>query len=722
MIAITRIALCSALGDTLDATVDALRCGRVGIRTPIALEQAPRINAGAGECPSLRVSTGAFRAEELLRNTVHDLLTPADHTSIKEAPDRWGVILGTTLAGMRHGGDGLRAELSGDMDAAETAYARVCASSVLAQAFRDIGITGPTMTVSCACASALSAVSHACALLEAGDVDKIIAGGYDPIAEFAYGGFSALQLVASGPLSPFAHEREGMKLGEGVALFLLQRIADAAPSIRGVILATAQTSDAHHLTQPHPQGNGAARALEAVCREGGEPNLLIAHATGTPGNDAAEYAAYQSAFGGALSTIPVLALKGRFGHALGAAGVLEAAAVLGCAEEGFTPTSAGRGRDEREFPALQLFEGETLRPACENIAVLSAGFGGANAAMHIVRGAKARAMHTAAKLHCHAQVSQESTEFFITATGAVTPAGRGIAALKESIHARAACPHFDESILTPLLDRAKTRRIALLPRIIIGAVRDLLDTHALTTAELRETPILVASWLGTTDFTERYYRDLLHAGIDLANPMLFAESVPNIGSAHCSIAFGIEAASMSVVGRRTAGIEALALARARFVTGAWSRAIVVAAEEASPLAERALTRASGQAVQLRTSAVAFLLERAPKTPRRESIVIDEILLRTSVHAPAHRVALLHAAATKASSASPVAISSRSPVDGPVHQGWLGAHVVDMCELGAVTPLALTLAGILPASLGAHWIVTDDPHGACAGMRIRTPSC
>ncbi len=747
-IVITRISVCTALGNSLEETVAALRRNEVGIRTPCALEQTPRIDAGAGEVALCGEPRGAERAEILLATAIDNLLTREDHTAIACAPHRWGIALGTTLAGMRHCAAGVRAENDGRMTDAELAYARSCASSVLSSALRRCAITGPTMTVSCACASALTAVSHACTLLQAGEVDAVIAGGYDPISEFVYGGFSALQLVAAGPLSPFAKDREGMKLGEGAALFLLRRLVDLdeheRAHIRGVIEACAETSDAHHLTQPHPQGIGAARALSQVLEYDGAhkvkpPDLIVAHATGTAGNDSAEYEAYRAAVGSALATVPVVALKSRFGHPLGAAGVLELASVIGCAENDFIPSSIGRGRDAEAFPDLDLIEDATRDGSVQSIVVLSAGFGGANAALRVSRANEAR-LEVSTTLA--PRVVADST-IRITAAGAVSSAGRGVAALRARAREGGIWPAFSEDTLTPLLDRTKSRRLALLPRLMIGAVRDLIESTNLTTDELRSTPLIAANWFGTADYTERYYRDLVRSGIDLANPMLFAESVPNIGSAQCSLAFGIDASTLSVIGRRTAALEAIMLASARIRLGTWTRAIVVAGEETHPIVERVLSRAIGASIELRSGAVAILLERAQpiasdetRSTRPTLLEIEHVLGVTCARSPGTAAAKLCRRLRVAPLDGQTGQTTNSPFDHPLlrclgrpcdarfSRGFQRFPCIELAELGAATPLAALLvnnwsvADSVPSST-PRWLCSNDPHGASWAVLTRT---
>lgn len=717
-IAITRMASCTALGASLDATVDALRAGRVGISSPSDLEQTPAFESGAGEAPLPSRARGTWRAERALRSTIDELLGPAEHESIRNGRERWAAVIGTTLAGMRHCGVGMRADERADLLRADESFARTSASSVLAHALDGIGFSGPTVSVSCACASALTALSHGCTLLQTGVADAIIVGGYDPISEFAYAGFSALQLVARGPLSPFAPEREGMKLGEGVALLVLrrldQRLLDhAAGTVHAVVVGRGESSDAHHLTQPHPNGRGAARAIAEAMRGTSRPELIVAHATGTPANDAAEYAAYREQFGDGLRGIPVVALKSRLGHPLGAAGALEACAVLRAAERSVVPTTAGRGRNADEFPDLQLLEGDSQAGSPNEVLVLAAGFGGTNTAVRL-----SRAAHHQAAPPPHAA---PSFGLSIRAVGAVTPAGRGpdlLRSMSEAMRSGVESPLFDEGTLAPLLDRGRSRRLSLLARLMIGAVRDLVESAGIDEAELRETPLIAANWCGAADYTEKYYRDLVRAGIDLANPMLFAESVPNIGSAQCSLAFGIEAPTLSVVGRRTAAVEALWLAEARLRAQEWPRAIVVAAEEAHPIVERVLSRCARAPIQLRSGAIALLVEReSPGEPaaRTHWGSVRDI----EGHTAALDAAAAASAGTRASANAASMVTSGSPFDAPFRgfDGHDSTCAVPLPEMGATTTLAVLLAHARDTHPSAR-ILSLDPHGACWNMTHR----
>ena len=622
-IAIVKSAALGAMGADLDSMAAALRGSYCGIGVASALEQKSAFEAGAGQVDfdgsadeSQQFVLRADRAEQLLRRALEQLLGTDPRATLAVDASQVATVLGTTLAGMRHCGAAMRSERAGRTSEALRYYTGTPAGSVMSKAVLGLPIAGPAITVSCACASALSAIAHGCAVLRSGAASCVIAGGYDPIAEFAYGGFTALQLVATGPLSPFAHERQGMKLGEGCALVLLRLLPDALQ--RGevplaVIEAIGESSDAHHLTQPHPEGRGAAIALAAAVVNG-MPDLLIAHATGTAGNDAAEYAAYCTAFGGDLPRIPVTALKSRFGHPLGAAGALELLATLKCAEAGFMPAGLGRPVDRHAFPDIDLLHTEPRAGSPQRVTVLAAGFGGANVALSVTRGSSGVSVRVTEE-----RAAPPAVRVGIRGVGCVSAGGRGLSGLRR--FADSAAGDVSEETLMPLLDRSRTRRLALLPRLMLAACKDLSEGVGLTTDELAAMPLLAASWHGAAGFTEQYYRDLLDSGIDLANPVLFAESVPNVGSAHVSLGLGMRAASATVIGTRTAGFEAMFLAWCRIRTGQWDRALVVMADESHPTLDAVLSHCAGRQVSSSSAGMAFLMERIAVT---QPVLLSEV--------------------------------------------------------------------------------------------------
>src|SRR5262245_19375723 len=248
---------------------------------------------------------------------------------------------------------------------------------------RALGVDGPVETVCSACASGPLAIGAALDAVRQGEVRLALAGGADSLARVTYGGFNALRAVDARPCRPFRADRDGMSLGEGGAVLVLERW-DAAErrgaTILAELLGAGASADAHHMTAPDPRGHGAARAIVRALEEGGrgaaDVDLVNTHGTGTPLNDRAEYAALRNVLQERAGSVPLAVTKGSVGHLLGGAGAVEAVAtVLAIRARSLQPAPGG-GAGDPEMP-VRL-------PAREEPAEIGAalsinlGFGGVN--------------------------------------------------------------------------------------------------------------------------------------------------------------------------------------------------------------------------------------------------------------------------------------------------------------------------------------------------------
>lgn len=235
-----------------------------------------------------------------------------------------------------------------------------------------LGVQGPCQTVSTACSSSAKAFASAERLLRLGLVDAAIVGGVDSLCGSVLFGFQALQLVSPQPCQPFDVARQGINLGEGGGFALLER--GPGPL---ALLGWGESSDAHHLTAPHPRGLGVEAALDqALARAGldaGAVDYIHLHGTATPQNDACEAALVARRFG---SHTRASSTKGLTGHTLGAAGLLGSAVCLQALSTGLLPgTQHTRTPDPACGPQLLL---RPVRQAVRVAACHAFGFGGSN--------------------------------------------------------------------------------------------------------------------------------------------------------------------------------------------------------------------------------------------------------------------------------------------------------------------------------------------------------
>jgi nodulation protein E len=250
----------------------------------------------------------------------------------------------------------------------------------------EMGVVGPTYTVSTACSSSNHAIGQAFWMVRSGAVEMAIAGGSEAVFSFGFlKAWEAMRVVSADTCRPFSKDRRGLILGEGGAMFVLEPLESArarGAAILGEIVGFGMSSDAHHLTQP--LSDGAARAMRAALADGGlQPEAIgyiNAHGTGTLANDATETAGIRKVFGAHADRLAVSSSKSMHGHTLGAAGAIEAAATLFALRDGILPPTANYTEPD---PAcdLDVVPNTARRAAVEFALSNSFAFGGLNAVL-----------------------------------------------------------------------------------------------------------------------------------------------------------------------------------------------------------------------------------------------------------------------------------------------------------------------------------------------------
>ena len=298
------------------------------------------------------------------------------------------LVLGTTSGGMTLG-EGFVRQALGSPEDRRRQPTRVTHYQCQRQAMsvmKALGFTGPLTIVANACASGANAIGHGFDLIRAGRADRVLAGGFDGLSELVFAGFDSLQALSPTTCRPFSADRDGLALGEGAALLALESLASARQRdavILGELIGYGATTDGHHLTQPHPEGDAAFRSMSAACRQAGiapeQIDYVNAHGTGTPLNDGAEAAAINRWAGDQVSRIKVSSTKASIGHLLGAAGAVEAVVCLMALRGQWLPPT----NTTQEVDSICRFEFVTQAREARLDCVLtnSFGFGGANASL-----------------------------------------------------------------------------------------------------------------------------------------------------------------------------------------------------------------------------------------------------------------------------------------------------------------------------------------------------
>ncbi len=263
---------------------------------------------------------------------------------------------------------------------------RVMTNALTSHISMQYGITGPAFTISTACSSANHAIGQAYWMIREGLVDAAVTGGSEaPLSFGNLKAWEALRVVSHDTCRPFSRFRNGLILGEGAGIIVLESrelAVSRGAAILGEIVGFGMSSDAHHITQPKPEG--AARAMRAALDDASlHPDVIEyinAHGTGTQANDSSEAAAIKLIFDGHTRKLAVSSTKSMHGHTLGAAGALEAIAAILTLRHGILPPTANFIEPD---PAcdLDVVPNQPRKQSCEYALSNSFGFGGLNAVL-----------------------------------------------------------------------------------------------------------------------------------------------------------------------------------------------------------------------------------------------------------------------------------------------------------------------------------------------------
>jgi 3-oxoacyl-[acyl-carrier-protein] synthase II len=364
----------------------AISVGEIGDTARTVIQPDPELAAAKLARPYCARATvergeGEDRATVLLRAAMDDLTRELDARDATWREARVGLALGTSSGGMRSAEELFRAlheehDVEPSLGERATYFApmqHVCAAGSLPR-------LSPATLVLTACSASTIAIGLALGWLERGVCNLVIAGGFDAVSVFVASGFEALRATTARlPSRPFSVDRDGMALGEGAALVALTREgAPLARRVHGYVTGFGASGDAVHVTAPDRTGAGLARAAKlALGDAGGDVDIVSAHGTATPFNDAAEWKAIVQTLGARAADVVVHPFKAQVGHTLGAAGVIESLAALDALRRGILPPAVISAPRDPETPARLLSRGE--RGAPRAALKLSAAFGGANA-------------------------------------------------------------------------------------------------------------------------------------------------------------------------------------------------------------------------------------------------------------------------------------------------------------------------------------------------------
>jgi 3-oxoacyl-[acyl-carrier-protein] synthase II len=391
-VVVTGSGILTAHGAGWQVNADAFRTGQVSLRrvTLFDVSRQRVTTAGEVQLPALLPPHPGLRDVQRMERGTHLLLHAAGEALASSGLNltEFPVVLGTSAGGMALGEAFYRQAHETPPSARGQATRAIFyqAQQQAAVVQRALGISGPLTIISNACASGANAIAHAASLIRRGDAPAVLCGGYDALSQMVFAGFDTLKALSPTVARPFDAHRDGLALGEGAGLILLESLdharARGAP-VLAEIAGTGAATDLHHLTQPHPQGDAALASMTAACAMAGlcpdEIDYINSHGTGTPLNDVAEALAIQRWAGEAVSRIRVSSTKGGIGHLLGGAGAVEAIICLMALRGGFLPPCVNVETPDPActFDLIREPREATLRNALTN----SFGFGGSNATL-----------------------------------------------------------------------------------------------------------------------------------------------------------------------------------------------------------------------------------------------------------------------------------------------------------------------------------------------------
>jgi len=354
-VAVTGLGLVTPIGAGREEVWEGLLAGRSGFAEVESFDtRAFSVHLGAevrgfeAEPYVQRQDPAALgRASLLAIAAARMALEDAGINPAEPAPERVGVAMGTTSGEPREVERFDDRYLAGELDRVGAEFISLYPCHMIAaHVARELGFAGPNTMIPTACAAGNYAIAHAMDVLQSGRADLMLAGGADAFSRITYTGFSRLGAIAPERCQPFDRNRKGMIPGEGAAVLVLEPLERAlarGARVYAELAGYGLSCDAHHMTAAHPEGDGAARAMQrALADAGAKPedvSYISAHGTGTPTNDRLETLAVKRVFGEAARSTPMSSIKSMIGHTMGAASAIEAAVcALAVAEDRIPPT------------------------------------------------------------------------------------------------------------------------------------------------------------------------------------------------------------------------------------------------------------------------------------------------------------------------------------------------------------------------------------------------
>jgi 3-oxoacyl-[acyl-carrier-protein] synthase II len=395
-VAVTGIGLVTALGTTREESWRRMLDGECGIRATTVFDTDGYRSRVAAEVDLGSLDSGSTAVERRRRSRSDRIGAHAAAEALADAGlldgavdrSRVGVFLGAGTADLLRNEDFYRTWITSGLERTRPSdvwnHFPSTPVDVIAERF---GLEGPRACIVAACSSSTIAIGRAVEAIRSGRADAALAGGTDALSRLTFSGFNLLRLMDVAPCRPFDRSRAGMNIGEGAGILVLENLDTArrrGARIYAELAGHGLACEAFHPTAPEPEGRPVAAVVNLALRDAGihpdEVDHINAHGTATPQNDAAEARGFRRVFGDRVSEIPVTSLKSMIGHCLGAAGAVEAAALVLTVARGAIPPTINHAETDADC-AIDVVANRAREQRVRCGVSTSLGFGGNDSAI-----------------------------------------------------------------------------------------------------------------------------------------------------------------------------------------------------------------------------------------------------------------------------------------------------------------------------------------------------
>jgi len=531
---------------------------------------------------------------------------------LQQLPEDAGCVIGTCLGGAKSWERWIKQRQAGEQAEAEL-WQQVRFNGIAETVSSHAGIHGPVVTISTACAAGGNAIGHAADLIRSGKASVVLAGGADALSILAVSGFHSLQSLSTEPCKPYSGDRDGLSLGEGAGILVLESEQHAAARqarIYAEVLEFGLSADGYHPTAPHPEGEGAARAISMALEKSGvhpeDVDYINGHGTGTPKNDSAETMAIKRALGEvAASRARVSSTKSMIGHLLGAAGAVEGIVTVLALHHHHIPPTANYTKPDPECD-LDYTPNEAIQQKLTYAISNNFAFGGNNCSV-VFRAYEPSADYKQAKeadsADAAASFERERERVVITGIAQISAAGTKPSSLWDAI--RSAETDAAQILWTEMLDadqnrtyvsrltdynstdyisRKDARRMDTLGKLTVSVAMDALKDSELelTDYNSNQVGVVFGTANGTMESLEQFYFPVLNEGAPAANPAHFPNTVFNQAAGQVAMHTQARGVSSTVVDGHASFSSALCMAYEHIQSRDAEAIVAIAADVLTP--------------------------------------------------------------------------------------------------------------------------------------------